>query len=155
MSSITSLIERFLKKMLELSEKGDIEIQRNELAQKFSCAPSQINYVLATRFSMEQGYVIESRRGGGGYIRIKKIPQSRDFELIKEICDLVGDAVSEQVSRRIIERLYETDVITKREAMIMEAIISRNVLRLGLPARDQLRASIMRAIMETVLQHKR
>mgnify|MGYP001007273987 CR=1 FL=1 len=104
---------------------------------------------------MEQGYVIESRRGGGGYIRIKKIPQSRDFELIKEICDLVGDAVSEQVSRRIIERLYETDVITKREAMIMEAIISRNVLRLGLPARDQLRASIMRAIMETVLQHKR
>ncbi|NLK42961.1 MAG: CtsR family transcriptional regulator, partial [Tissierellia bacterium] len=73
MPGLTNIIERFLKSLIDAQEDGIIEIQRNELAEKFNCAPSQINYVLSTRFTPYKGYYIESRRGGGGYIKIIKV----------------------------------------------------------------------------------
>ncbi len=152
MGSISALIERYLKDMLAGSESGHIEIQRNELAVKFSCVPSQINYVLSTRFSIERGYIVESRRGGGGYVRIKKVPFSEELNVIQEICNFVGNAIAEQPARGIIDRLGSEGVLSDREAAIIKTAISRQVLLLGLPARDQLRANILKNILITVLK---
>lgn len=151
MGSISALIERYLKELLSRSDSGCIEIQRNELAQRFSCVPSQINYVLSTRFGIEHGYIVESRRGGGGYIRITKVPVSQELNLVKELFNFVGDAIAEQPARGIIERLRREGLLTGREAAIIKAAISRQVLLLGLPARDQLRANILKNILITIL----
>lgn len=154
MGSISALIEEYLKEMLAESESGHIEIQRNELADKFSCVPSQINYVLATRFSIEHGYVVESRRGGGGYIRIKRVPVSRELDVVQEIFDFIGEAIPERSSRGIVERLYRSGLLSRREAAIINAAVSRQTLLLGLPARDQLRASILKNVLITILPGK-
>ena len=76
MRNISDIIESYLKQVLEMSEKEIVEIKRNEIADKFQCVPSQINYVINTRFTIEKGYVVESKRGGGGYIRIIKVQSS-------------------------------------------------------------------------------
>ena len=78
MANLADLIEQFIKESFKEIQGGIVEIQRNEMANQFSCAPSQINYVLTTRFTVEKGYFVESRRGGGGYIRIKKLKISED-----------------------------------------------------------------------------
>lgn len=73
MRNVSEVIEQYLKQILQQSPGGVIEIQRNDLADQFNCVPSQINYVISTRFTLEKGYIVESKRGGGGYIRIQKI----------------------------------------------------------------------------------
>lgn len=152
MRSISALIEHYLKELLESSDSGYIEIQRNELAQRFRCVPSQINYVLSTRFRLEHGYVVESRRGGGGYIRIVKVPASQELGLVQELCEYIGEAIAEQPAYRIVDRLVREGLLTRREGKIIKAALSRQVLRLGLPARDQLRAYILKQILQAVLQ---
>ena len=92
MSILSDHIEEFIKELL-IEDEGMAELQRNELAQKFNCAPSQINYVLTTRFSPNRGYVTESRRGGGGYIRVIRLDIER--------CDYISDIIDEQLSRPI------------------------------------------------------
>lgn len=151
MSSMSAVIERYLKELLSRADNGYIEIQRNELAQRFSCVPSQINYVLSTRFSLEHGYVIESRRGGGGYVRIKKIPISQELNLITELFSFIGDSIAEQPARGMVGRLRREKLLTKREAEIIKTAIGKNVLLLGLPARDQMRAHILKNILVTIL----
>ena len=79
MAQLSDSIERFIKELME--EGSQIEVRRNELAQHFGCAPSQINYVLATRFSVDHGYIIESRRGGGGYVRIVRMRERGEGNL--------------------------------------------------------------------------
>ena len=72
MRNVSDIIEQYLKHILQESPEGAVEIQRNDLADQFQCVPSQINYVISTRFTLEKGYFVESKRGGGGYIRIQK-----------------------------------------------------------------------------------
>ncbi|SFR09364.1 transcriptional regulator CtsR [Desulfoscipio geothermicus DSM 3669] len=154
MSSMANIIEKYLHRLIEQSEQKLVEIQRNELAEKFNCAPSQINYVLATRFTIERGYMVESRRGGGGYVRIVKVPLNADeLDLVNEVVNLVGDRISERSATAILARLLEEQVIAPREAALVKAAISRNVLRIGLPARDQLRANILKAILITLFKN--
>lgn len=155
MSSLSNIIEQYLNKLIELNGGQLVEIQRNELAEKFNCAPSQINYVLATRFTIERGFMVESQRGGGGYVRIVKVPLSDDeFDLVNEIVGMVGDRISERTATAILERLLEEEIVTPREASIIKAALSRNVLRIGLPARDQVRANIFRAILVALLRNQ-
>ncbi|SFG94394.1 transcriptional regulator CtsR [Desulfotomaculum arcticum] len=155
MSSLSNLIEKYLNKLIEHSSGQLIEIQRNELAEKFNCAPSQINYVLTTRFTIERGYMVESRRGGGGFVRIVKVPLSTgELDLVSEVVNLVGDRISERGSDAILARLAEEEIVTQRETAIIGAALSRNVLRIGLPARDQLRANILKAVLITVLKNQ-
>jgi transcriptional regulator CtsR len=154
MSSMANAIEKYLHRLIEQSEQKLVEIQRNELAEKFNCAPSQINYVLATRFTIERGYMVESRRGGGGYVRIVKVPlNAGELDLVNEVVNLVGDRISERSATAILARLLEEQVIAPREAALVKAAISRNVLRIGLPARDQLRANILKAILITLFKN--
>ncbi|OAT85181.1 CtsR family transcriptional regulator [Desulfotomaculum copahuensis] len=152
MHNISDLIEQHLKALLAASAEGFIEIQRNELAGRFNCVPSQINYVLATRFTLERGFLIESRRGGGGYVRIMRLNLDRRLDLVAQLCDLAGGAVSQQRAEDLIRRLLDEELITNREARLMLAAVSREALRVGLPARDQLRALILKSMLISLLR---
>lgn len=152
MSNISDLIERYLKNLLAKTSGDFIEVKRSELAVRFNCVPSQINYVLTTRFSTEQGYIVESRRGGGGYIRIVKIPLDQQAGMIIDICDIIGDSISQASAEGLVKRLLEEKLVTRREANLMLAAIGREVLRLGLPLRDQIRALILKAMAKAVLK---
>ncbi|KJS11637.1 MAG: transcriptional regulator [Peptococcaceae bacterium BRH_c8a] len=155
MASLASLIESYLNSLMSESGKKLIEIQRNELAEKFNCAPSQINYVLTTRFTIARGYTVESRRGGGGYVRIERVPlNTGEIDLIAEIVDLVDDSISERGAVAILTRLLEEGIITHREAALINSVILRNVLRIGQPARNQLRANIIKSVLITLFKNQ-
>lgn len=141
--SISDIIEQYLKKILHNNEQKTIEIRRNEIADLFQCVPSQINYVINTRFTIERGYVIESKRGGGGYIRISRIQHQDAYELIEHLITLIQPQISQQSAEDVIERLHEKKVISKREKNIMLAAIDREVLAIALPARDKIRSRIL------------
>ncbi|EAE3013192.1 CtsR family transcriptional regulator, partial [Listeria monocytogenes] len=138
--------EAYLKQVLESSEA--VEIKRSEIADKFECVPSQINYVINTRFTMERGYIVESKRGGGGYIRIIKVKMNDKLQLLEAIISMVHDKkVSQSFSEDVILRLLEEEIITKKEARLMVAALDREVLILPLPDRDILRSRILEAML--------
>lgn len=150
MSSMSNIIEAYLKKILQAKGKNTIEIKRNEIADRFQCVPSQINYVINTRFTAEKGYVVESKRGGGGYIRIIRMQYQDEAQLIDEIIELVGHSLTEQSAIDITERLIEEELITKREANLILGAIERDTLGVPLPLRDELRARIFTAMLTTL-----
>lgn len=143
MAGISDIIEEFLKELIKNSENGIIEIGRNDLAQKFSCAPSQINYVLSTRFSSSNGYYIESRRGGSGYIKITTL--SKEDEFIESVIDFLkmnGTTFNEV--NRIIDRIYDMNLITLRERlMILHALNDSALMISDSKERDFLRSNIL------------
>lgn len=145
--SLARQIEEYIKR--RLLEGGDaIELQRSDLAGIFQCVPSQINYVLSTRFTPTQGYLVESRRGGGGYLRIIKLSWEQELESeVRQIYENVGMAIEQWEAEGILKRLYEEDFITGREYQILKAIISRETLQLDLPQRDVVRARIVQAAL--------
>src|SRR5690625_5901410 len=116
--SISDIIEAYLKEVLKSEGDEMIEIKRNEMANHFECVPSQINYVINTRFTLERGYLIESKRGGGGYIRIIRIEHRDDSHLIDDIISIINLVVSQQVAENVLERLRNKEIITEREEKI-------------------------------------
>ena len=150
MSSISNIIEQYLKEILLAKGQDVIEIRRNEIADRFQCVPSQINYVINTRFTTEKGYIVESKRGGGGYIRIIRMQYEDTAQLVEEIIKLVGTMMTEQAAINILERLTEEELITKREAHIMLSAVERDTLAIGLPERDEVRARIFVAMLSTL-----
>ncbi|WP_404799179.1 CtsR family transcriptional regulator [Bacillus aerolatus] len=147
MRNISDIIEDYLKKVLEMSGSEIVEIKRNEVAEKFQCVPSQINYVINTRFTIERGYVVESKRGGGGYIRIIKVKVHDQYDLIDQLVSLVGNKVSQSAAENLIYRLVEEEVISSREAKIMMSVMDRSVLYIDLPDRDELRARMITSML--------
>lgn len=153
MRNISDIIEKYLKHVLEMSEQETVEIKRSEVADKFQCVPSQINYVINTRFTMERGYVVESKRGGGGYIRIMKVETHDDIHLIDQLISLIQNRISQSSAEDIVYRLLEKEVLTEREARIIVNVIDRSVLYIDLPERDELRARMLVSIL-TSLKYK-
>ncbi|MDQ0340152.1 transcriptional regulator CtsR [Caldalkalibacillus uzonensis] len=151
MKNISDIIEHYLKSILNRSKKGYIEIQRSELADKFQCVPSQINYVIKTRFTVEKGYVVESKRGGGGFIRIRKVRVVDEQRYLQTLLHMIEDDISQAAAEGIINRLQETDLITEREARLMKAVIQRNVLPFDVQVRDHLRAKLLKAMMVSLM----
>lgn len=151
MRNITEVIEQYLKEILHRSEGGLIEIQRNELADKFSCVPSQINYVISTRFTLEKGYYVESKRGGGGYIRIQRIDLPAARIVQQHIAETVGEQIDQTTAEGLIYQLSEGRFLTEREAFMMRAAVSRDVLALQVPIRDQIRAKLLKAMLIALL----
>lgn len=145
MAQLSDSIERFIKELLE----GDaqVELRRNELAQHFGCAPSQINYVLATRFSVDHGYIIESRRGGGGYIRIVRMRERSPEQLLSAIITRIGNSISEESAVALISNLMERKLVTVNEARLMRAAVGRSALALPVSAKDVLRASVLSSMV--------
>lgn len=152
MSTLANEIERYLKKMLDISREGFLEIKRNDLAEMFMCVPSQINYVLETRFTNNQGYHVESRRGGGGFIKIVKLSVKHDEDLLILVNSTVGKMISQQSGEGLITRLEEEGFLTKREGTLVKSIIDTNTLVLDFPDRDLIRARILRAVLIYLLR---
>lgn len=154
MGTLADQIGNYLKELLDGSGEGLIEIQRSWLAQTFSCAPSQINYVLTTRFSIEQGYLVETRRGGGGYVRIVRLPINFDNEeQLRQLLEIsLGEKLSQEAGEGIIQRLFAEGYLSGRESQIMRAAIRRETLVLDLPHRDVIRANLLRAMVLALWQ---
>jgi transcriptional regulator CtsR len=148
---LSDAIEQFIKTMLTQTEQ-EIELKRNELAEYFNCAPSQINYVLATRFTPDHGYIIESRRGGGGYIRIFRMEQDTSEQLMYLLHERVGESISALESSHLITQLQERALLSEGEAAIMLAAISPQALGCPIPTamKDAMRARIMKCMLMEV-----
>lgn len=148
---ISDLITEEIIRMLDQSSDNIAEIQRNELASLMGCVPSQINYVLSSRFTPEHGYIIESRRGGGGYIKIKRVRLNRS-SAIMHIINSVGDSIDAMSSRILIENCLQSGIIDEPTAKIFKAIIGEPVMK-GLPPeyRDTMRASLLKQVLLTQL----
>lgn len=123
---ISDSIAAFIDEMLN-DCGGTLEIKRNDLAKHLGCVPSQINYVVASRFTPERGYIIESRRGGGGYIRIIR-KAMREEDLLMQIFSSISDAMSEKELYAMLETLYSADLITAREGRMLRACLSQSGL---------------------------
>lgn len=151
MIRISDTIEQFIKDMISENEKNVIEIQRNELASYFSCAPSQINYVLTTRFTTDKGYYIESRRGGGGCIKIYKVEIAKHKSLLDVVIEKIGNSITYDGGVKIIEALREGEIITDREANILKSAINERTLFLVNVNRNKLRAEILKASFISIM----
>lgn len=151
MRNISDIIEQYLKNILHESPSGAVEIQRNDLADKFSCVPSQINYVISTRFTLEKGYLVESKRGGGGYVRIRRVELPGPVSLHTHLHQTIGSEIGQLAAEGLIYQLEEARILTSREANLMRAAVSRDVLAIKLPYRDQIRAAMMKAMLISLL----
>ncbi|WP_192988255.1 CtsR family transcriptional regulator [Carnobacterium mobile] len=146
--NMSDIIEAYLKKVLGTDEQ--VEIRRSEMAERFNCVPSQINYVINTRFTVQQGYLVESKRGGGGYIRIIKVKLLDEVEMLNMMIDVIGDEISQRDAFSIIETLYEDNMIAKREANSMLAVMEKSVLSLDPKKELALRARILTAFLNNL-----
>lgn len=153
MRNISDIIEQYLKQIIDLSGNQIVEIKRSEIADKFDCVPSQINYVINTRFTIERGFIVESKRGGGGYIRIIKVKLHDEVDVIHQMLQLVKNSISQLNSESIVGRLEEEGIITSRESKLMLSVLDRSVLLTDLPYRDELRSRMLKAML-TALQYK-
>ncbi|NLW52170.1 MAG: CtsR family transcriptional regulator [Tissierellia bacterium] len=153
MMGLTSQIEKFLLDMLDLDKRGFIEIGRNDLAERFSCAPSQINYVLSTRFSPYKGYYVESRRGGRGYIKIYKIDMTEDELVNGVLTNTIKDDITLDKATQVLETLISEDVLSKREALFIYHAIDDNGLRLvDVSKRNEVRAQMFKNVLLALLR---
>ena len=153
---LSDSIEQFIKELLN-QESTEVELKRNELAEYFGCAPSQINYVLATRFSPDHGYLTESRRGGGGYIRIVRVVQSGSQRLMYLVNDRIGDSLGEEECIRLISQLKEQGIVTADEAALMASAVSTRALGVPVPdaLKNAMRAKMMKSMLMTIAARNR
>ena len=153
MHSLTKLIGDYIVTLFDDNEGSEIVLSRKDLAQKFGCVPSQINYVLRSRFSPEQGFLIQSQRGGHGFIRIMQLRFGDCDEYAEHLEDLVGVVISEQDARRLLVRLQERDVIKPRERLLVEVALrnqdenGRTLFDLPPYKRDAMRAELLKKIL--------
>ncbi len=144
---ISDLITNEILRMLNESEENTAEIQRNDFAGSIGCAPSQINYVLSSRFTPEHGYIIESRRGGGGYIKISRVVMRKSTALM-HIINSIGDSIDTMSARIVIDNCLQSELINRDVAKMMCAALSNNVMR-SVPVilQDGLRAAILKEML--------
>lgn len=150
---LTDYIAQMIEEMLN-EGNGTLELQRNEMANRLGCVPSQISYVIASRFTPERGYVIESRRGGGGCIRIVRKEMGRDEYLMHFFC-AVGDSIGEDEAAAYLKNLYGNEFITEREFRLALASMSGSALSpLPPDLRKELRARIFRQILLSLMSER-
>ncbi|QNR19735.1 CtsR family transcriptional regulator [Exiguobacterium sp. Helios] len=148
MQNITDIIEAYLKQILHDEKK--IEIKRQEIAERFDCVPSQINYVINTRFTVEKGYFVESKRGGGGYIRIQKIVILDSHDLLDEVSQWVGNDLTEQAAEDYLIRLVNEQLLTRREAILIQSLLQKESLPMALEDQRRMRAHLMQTVLQTI-----
>lgn len=145
---LSDMLTEYIMEML--NDTGDAEIRRNELANHFGCVPSQINYVLTSRFTPEQGYIVESRRGGGGYIRITRVNTDKSTTLM-HIVNSVGDSLDRMSAEVMIKNLLGLDMINEDTARLLASALSDRALAPVTPSgRDIVRASIFKNMILTL-----
>ena len=147
--TISDLIEQMLMEMLSASD-GSVEIRRNILANQLNCVPSQINYVIKTRFTPEKGFSIESRRGGGGSVTIRRIESGADSFIVSLIRS-IGASLDYESSRAYLSRLLSYSLITEREADIMASALSDKSLLTS--QKNEARAIIFKNMLLSIINH--
>ena len=140
---ISDIIAGFIQQELE-EAGGALELQRSDLAQRFNCVPSQINYVMSTRFSPEHGYIVESRRGGGGYIRITRVHVDRQT-LMMHVINSIGSEIDPASTRAILSNLVQSEAIPAQTGKLLVSLLSDTALR-SVPKdqRSVLRADLLK-----------
>ena len=152
MSSLTGEIEKYIEELL--AEAGDISLSRKSLAEHFDCVPSQINYVLRSRFAPENGFLVESQRGGHGYIRILRLEFSNNEEKAEHLESLIGNKISENEARRLLLNLQNRDLLTMRERLLIEVALrdqeekARDLFEVSIYKRDVLRADTLKRLLK-------
>ena len=148
---LSDIITQRIIEMIESSENNVAEIGRNELAEAFGCVPSQINYVLSSRFTPEQGYIIESRRGGGGYVKITRVKLSKS-SAIMHIINSMGSQIDNATARIIIENCIHSGLISVESAAIIEAALSGTVFKqIPVELRPRVRAAMLKQMFLALL----
>lgn len=146
---LSDLIEQYIKELI--AENDDFtEFGRNELAQYFNCVPSQINYVISTRFSPERGYYVESRRGGGGNIKIRRIDITKD-KYIMHVINSINDVISQQEADIIISNLVDYGIISTEISKLMRVATNDKVLNLPLEYKDLTRTRILKNMLVNII----
>ncbi len=149
---MSDIITQAIIRLLDESEGGSTEIQRNEFAEAMGCVPSQINYVLSSRFTPEQGYTIESYRGGGGYIRISRVKINQSAAIM-HIVNSIGSSIDQMAARIVIENCLRASLITEEAATILMAAISNGVMAsVPIDYRDRVRAAIIKQVLLTQIK---
>ncbi len=147
---ISDEITAYILRMMDQAENGEAELQRNLLAEELGCVPSQISYVLTSRFTPEQGYVVESR--GGGYIRIHRVKYQPEATPLMHVVNSIGDSLSAATASGILDNLLYRDTLSQETAKIMAAALSDRAYRDVEPAqRDRLRASLMKQMLTALI----
>ena len=140
--SISDVIEAYLKEIFD--DDTQIEIRRSEIADHFNVVPSQINYVIKTRFTIQNGYLVQSKRGGGGYIRIERVNLLGDVDVLDSLVQAIGDSIRERDAFAIIQTLYNEKVISQREGDLMLVALSKQTLAVDdTNTENKLRARIL------------
>ena len=147
---MSDVIEEFIKDLFQ-DENDYIEIQRNEIAEKINCVPSQINYVISTRFNPSQGYYVESRRGGGGHIKIKKVNITKGNYLMHIITSM-GDKITSNEVDIFISNFLSYNIIDKTQAKLLKVATSYNVLTVPLEITETLRAKIFKNMLLNLVE---
>ena len=150
MASISDIIENFI--IRTMGDDDTVDISRNELASFFSCAPSQINYVLETRFTVDKGYIKESHRGGGGFIKITKIKFEDDDYIKSLVLESVGDELTEKRMVQILSRLIREEVITEKEGEMVKICLCDDSLSMPFVMRDKVRAKAFKSVLVSTLK---
>ena len=147
---MSDLVAKYIKDILE-QQDGEAEIKRNELATTLGCVPSQINYVITSRFTPEQGYIVESRRGGGGYIRITRINTTRGGAIM-HIVNSIGAALDKATAEIMLDNMLTRGIIEPRTAKLMAAAVGEGAY-LSAPQqyRDSIRATVFKNMLLTLL----
>jgi transcriptional regulator CtsR len=149
---ISDLITSYILQRMEQTEDGVAQLKRNELAEELGCVPSQINYVLTSRFTPEHGYVVESRRGGGGYIRIYRVQQQPTVSPLMHVVNAIGDTLTPAAARVILENLTYAGHLSRGAASLIAAALSERALK-SVPPSDKatVRADLMKQMLTTLI----
>jgi transcriptional regulator CtsR len=157
MSSLTREIERYINELFGADEESVVSLRRKELAESFGCVPSQINYVLRSRFTPEKGYLIESQRGGHGYIRIVRLSYEDPEERLNHVNQIVGETLSEPERKKLLTGLQERGLINARERLIIEVALrhidelGRSEFDLSSYKREFLQAEMLKRILRSLM----
>ncbi len=146
---MSDLVAQYILEMME-TQNGIAEIQRNELAGNLGCVPSQINYVITSRFTPEQGYIVESRRGGGGYIRISRVKMDRGTALM-HIINSVGNTLDKATAEAMINNMIARQMLEMQSAKIIASALSdRTLTHIEQEKRDLIRADLFKNMLLTL-----
>ena len=150
-SSLADHIERYIKALLDQADQPSLEIRRVELAELFECVPSQINYVLKTRFNSERGYIVESRRGGGGYIRIFRLEPRQRQDIYAWIHETVGDSMELGEAEALLVRLVDQGHLDHNEAVLVRALLRQETQSLDDVYLERATAILLRSMLLLLL----
>ncbi len=152
---ISDEITAYILRMMEQADNGAAELRRNELAEELGCVPSQITYVLTSRFTPQQGYVVESRRGGGGYIRIRRVSAQREATPLMHVINSIGDELVPAAAEAILQSMVYQEFLDEQTAKVMAAALSdRGYRDVPVERRDRLRAALLKRMLAAYIDRR-